>query len=152
MSIWVFRKGRTTKYMYLSPHCDTYGDMDKSQVTLLASFDLSVAFDSVDNNYLLSRLSITSGAKDLPDKGSLISRNVLIMHVIFPSSRSPFSHHQGSVLGDHRLLLPPKLCLAPRSPYCHGCHLIESTKTKYTCNLIDSPPEAGQAGLEVLFF
>ena len=82
MSIWVFRKGRTTKYMYLSPHCDTYGDMDKSQVTLLASFDLSVAFDSVDNNYLLSRLSITSGAKDLPEKGSLISRNVLIMHVI----------------------------------------------------------------------
>src|SRR6218665_1344173 len=78
--------------------------MDKTQLTLLALFDVSAAFDSVDHDILLRRLSITLGINELPlawISSYLSERN---SSVLFHSSRSrwhptPFGLPQGSVLG-----------------------------------------------------
>src|ERR1043165_9138409 len=40
---------------------DINGAIDKSQVTLLALFDVSAAFDTVDHEILLQRLSVSFG-------------------------------------------------------------------------------------------
>jgi hypothetical protein len=76
--------------------------MDRSQVTLLALYDVSAAFDSVDHDLLLSRLSITFGIKDLLWITSYLSERST--STIFHTSRSPwrpapFGLPQGSVLG-----------------------------------------------------
>src|SRR6218665_3922443 len=61
-----FRKGHSTESLLLRLLSDIYGAMDRSEVTLLALFDVSAAFDSVDHDILLKRLSITFGIRDLP--------------------------------------------------------------------------------------
>src|SRR6218665_1515990 len=61
-----FRKGHSTESLLLRLLSDIYGAIDRSEVTLLALFDVSAAFDSVDHDILLKRLSITFGIRDLP--------------------------------------------------------------------------------------
>src|SRR5678815_4118459 len=78
--------------------------MDRSQVTLLALYDVSAAFDSVDHDLLLSRLSITFGIRDLPLLWITSYLSERSSSTIFHSSRSPwrpapFGLPQGSVLG-----------------------------------------------------
>src|SRR6218665_1656712 len=78
--------------------------MDKTQLTLLALFDVSAAFDSVDHEILLRRLSITFGINELPLAWITSYLSDRSSSVLFHSSRSrwrptPFGLPQGSVLG-----------------------------------------------------
>src|SRR5688572_4130727 len=66
--------------------------------------DVSAAFDSVDHDLLLSRLSITFGIRDLPLLWITSYLSERSSSTIFHSSRSPwrpapFGLPQGSVLG-----------------------------------------------------
>src|SRR6218665_69015 len=61
-----FRKGHSTESLLLHLLSDICGAMDKTQLTLLALFDVSAAFDSVNHNIFLRRLSITFGINELP--------------------------------------------------------------------------------------
>src|SRR6218665_1768349 len=54
-----FRKGHSTETLLVRLLSDIYGAIDKSEVTLLALFDASAAFDTVDHQILLQRLSIS---------------------------------------------------------------------------------------------
>ena len=78
--------------------------MDCGQVTLLALFDVSSAFDSVDHTILLQRLSVSFGltGKPLDWLSSFLTDRLNC--VVFGSSRSRwvpalFGVPQGSVLG-----------------------------------------------------
>ncbi|PGH37691.1 MAG: hypothetical protein CRN43_19655, partial [Candidatus Nephrothrix sp. EaCA] len=51
-----FRKGHSTETLLVRLLSDIYGAIDKSEVTLLALFDVSAAFDTVDHQILLQRL------------------------------------------------------------------------------------------------
>ena len=92
-----FRKGHSTESLLLRLLSDIYGAIDKSQLTLLALFDVSAAFDSVDHDLLLKRLSVSFGISGLPLAW-------LTSYLSDCSSRSfwrptPFGLLQGSVLG-----------------------------------------------------
>src|SRR6218665_2905215 len=50
-----FRKGHSTETLLLRLLSDIYGAIDRSQLTLLALFDVSAAFDTVDHEILLER-------------------------------------------------------------------------------------------------
>src|ERR1043165_10206371 len=56
-----FRKGHSTETLLLHLLSDIYGAIDRSQLTLLALFDVSAAFDTVDHEILSERLQITFG-------------------------------------------------------------------------------------------
>ena len=80
-----------------------FGAIDSSKVTLLALFDISAAFDTVDHSILLERLSTSFGISD----GALLwLRSYLSdrsLSVVFGSNRSgwaplPYGLPQGSVL------------------------------------------------------
>src|ERR1700733_7399435 len=83
---------------------DIYGAVDSSQLTLLALFDVSAAFDTVDHDILLKRLQISFGISGnfLNWLDSFLNERSLC--VVHGSSRSlwvpaPFGLPQGSVLG-----------------------------------------------------
>src|SRR5688572_16493482 len=61
-----FRGHHSTETALLSLLSDIYSAMDKSQVTLLALFNASLAFDMVDHDILLHRLEISFGLSGLP--------------------------------------------------------------------------------------
>jgi exonuclease III len=99
-----FRKGHSTETLLVRLLSDIYGAIDQSQVTLLALFDVSAAFDTVDHAILLQRLSISFGLSGNV-LGWLTSflqdRSFMVAH---GSTRStwvpaPFGLPQGSVLG-----------------------------------------------------
>src|SRR6218665_501779 len=76
----------------------------RPQLTLLALFDVSAAFDSVENDILLRRLSITFGINELPLAWITSYLSERSASVLFHSSRSrwrptPFGLPQQSVLG-----------------------------------------------------
>src|SRR6218665_10015 len=56
-----FRKGHSTETLLLRLLLDIYGAIDRSQLTLLALYDVSAAFDTVDHEMLLERLQISFG-------------------------------------------------------------------------------------------
>jgi hypothetical protein len=56
-----FRKDHSTETLLLRLLSDFCGAVDNSQVTFLALFDVSAAFDTVDHDILLTRLSISFG-------------------------------------------------------------------------------------------
>src|SRR6218665_69488 len=56
-----FRKGHSKETLLLRLLSDIYGAIDRSQLTLLALFDVSAAFDTVDHEILLERLQISFG-------------------------------------------------------------------------------------------
>jgi hypothetical protein len=61
-----FRAFHSTETALLSMLADIYSAIDKAQVTLLALFDVSSAFDMVDHNILLQRLESSYGLKGVP--------------------------------------------------------------------------------------
>src|SRR6218665_580478 len=56
-----FRKGHSTETLLLRLLSDVYAAIDSSQLTLLALFDVSAAFDTVDHEILLNRLNVSFG-------------------------------------------------------------------------------------------
>ena len=99
-----FRKGHSTETLLLRLLSDIYGAIDRSQLTLLALFDVSAAFDTVDHEILLDRLKISFGLSGtfLHWLGSFLSERSLC--VVHGSSRSlwvpaPYGLPQGSVQG-----------------------------------------------------
>jgi len=84
--------------------------MDRDQVTLLALFDVSSAFDSVDHSILLQRLATSFGLVDQPlaclkSFLSDCTNCVVLGQPRFSWVPAPFSVPQGSVLGPLLYLL-----------------------------------------------
>src|SRR6218665_2900308 len=61
-----FRRNHSTETLLLRLLSDFYSAMDRSHVTLLALFDVSSAFDSVDHSILIQRLATSFGLVDQP--------------------------------------------------------------------------------------
>jgi len=99
-----FLKGHSTETLLVRLLSDIYGAIDKSQVTLLALFDVSAAFDTVDHEILLQRLSVSFGLS-----GNMLEwltsflqdRSFMVAHGSTkpPWVPAPFGLPQGSVLG-----------------------------------------------------
>ena len=101
-----FRKFHSTEtHLLLRRTSDIYGAIDRAELTLLALFDVSAAFDTVDHiNILLKRLNVTFGLS-----GSFLGVDRLFpprtyFSVVYGSTRSrwapaPYGLPQGSVLG-----------------------------------------------------
>src|SRR5688572_30068177 len=98
-----FRRNHSTETILLRLLSDSYSAMDRGQVTLLALFDVSSAFDSVDHSIHLQRLFTSFGFMDQPlewIRSFLCDRTNC---VALGSSRSPwvpapFGVPQGSLL------------------------------------------------------
>jgi len=99
-----FRKGHSTETLLIRLLSEIYGAIDRSQVNLLALFDVSAAFDTVDHDVLLQRLSISFGLSgNILDWLTSYLQDCSFM-VAHGSTRSlwvpaPVGLPQGSVLG-----------------------------------------------------
>src|SRR6218665_3304164 len=99
-----FRVHHSTETVLLSLLSDIYSAVDRSQLTLLALYDVSAAFDMVDHDILLRRLETFCGIKGNPLlwlKSYLSGRTQM---VICGDTRTPwvlvkYGVPQGSVLG-----------------------------------------------------
>ena len=105
-----FRRNHATETLLLRLLSDFYCAMDHGQVTLIALFDVSSAFDSVDHSILLQRLSTSFGLVDQPLEWLRSFLSERTNCAVVGSSRSlwvpaPFSVPQGSVLGPLLYLL-----------------------------------------------
>ena len=104
-----FRKGHSTETLLVRLLSDIYGAIDRSQVILLALFAVSTAFDTVDHDIILRRLSTSFG----------LSGNFLTG--LFPTSITVPSLWSTCLLGLHvflsRLACPRNLCWALFSNY-----------------------------------
>src|SRR5688572_26187138 len=99
-----FRKNHSTETLILRLLSDLYGAMDTGLISLLALFDVSAAFDCVDHDILLQRLSMSFGLMDQPLEWLRSFLSERTNSVLFGTSRSvwvpaPFGVPQGSVLG-----------------------------------------------------
>ena len=99
-----FRRNHSTETLLVRLLSDLYDAIDRGQVTLLALFDVSAAFDSVDHSILLQRLSISFGLAGAPLEWLRSFLSEPTNCVVVGSSRSrwvpaPFGVPQGSVLG-----------------------------------------------------
>ncbi len=98
------KKGHSCETALLRVQTDILLAMDKQRVVILVLLDSSAAFDTIDHNILLNRLSERIGIKGkaLQWFSSYLSDRVQSVHVQGKSSRSmPLLHGvpQGSVLG-----------------------------------------------------
>ena len=99
-----FRKGHSTETLLVRLLSDIYGAIDRSQVTLLALFDVSAAFDTVDHDILLQHLSISFG----------LSGNILDWLTSFLQDRSfMVAHGSTRSLGPCSSWVAPGLCPWP---------------------------------------
>src|SRR6218665_2504690 len=99
-----FRRNHSTETLLVCLLSDLHSAMDAGHVSLLALFDISSAFDSVDHSILLQHLSTSFGLTDKPLEWLRSFLSERINCVTFGSSRSawvhaPFGVPQGSVLG-----------------------------------------------------
>ena len=99
-----FRRNHSTETLLVRLLSDLHSAMDAGHVSLLALFDVSSAFDSVDHSILLQRLSTSFGLTDKPLEWLRSFLSERTNCVTFGSSRSawvhaPFGVPQGSVLG-----------------------------------------------------
>ena len=99
-----FRKSHSTETALLRIHNDLLLAMENKRVSALILLDLSAAFDTVDHDILLSRLSLNFGVTSsaLSLLSSYLTDRTQSVHV--GSNSSPVSHlltgvPQGSVLG-----------------------------------------------------
>src|SRR6218665_330478 len=105
-----FRRGHSTETLLLRLLSDCYGAIDGGRVTLLALFDVSVAFDTVDHQILIKRLSVSFGLSGLPLDWITTFLAGRSRCVVFGTSRSPwalapFGLPQGSVLAPLQYLV-----------------------------------------------
>ena len=99
-----FRSHHSTETLLLSLLSDIYTAIDRSQLSLLALFDASAAFDMVDHELLLQRLHLSFGLCGTPFnwfKSYLTDRSQM---VVLGNTRTPWVRvdlgvPQGSVLG-----------------------------------------------------
>ena len=99
----ISRANHSTETVLLSLLSDIYSAVDRSELTLLALFDVSAAFDMVDHDILLQRLETSFGIRGLPLlwlRSYLTGRTQM---VICGDSRTPwvlvkYGVPQGSVL------------------------------------------------------
>src|SRR5678815_2225443 len=77
-----YRKGHSTATQLVRLLSDVYGAIDRSQVILLALFAVSTAFDTVDHDIILRRLSTSFGLS-----GNFLDWIVSYLHHV-PSLRS----------------------------------------------------------------
>src|SRR6218665_1127814 len=96
-----FRKYHSTESLLTRILAYMFLAVDKGHVTLLALFDVSAAFDTVDHGILLERLETSFGVVGRPLLWFLTGRSV---SVVMGSSRSDWSGvafglPQGSILG-----------------------------------------------------
>src|SRR5688572_12161830 len=61
-----FRRNHSTETLLVCLLSDFYGAMECGQITLLALFDVSSTFDSVDHSILTHRLSVSFGLTGRP--------------------------------------------------------------------------------------
>ena len=99
-----FRRGHSTETAILRMLSDIYAAIDHGRVVLLALLDVSAAFDTVDHDILLERLSVSFGATDraLAWIRSLLSsrsQSVRLGNSSSPSSSIRYGVPQGSILG-----------------------------------------------------
>jgi len=100
-----FRKFHSTETLLLRLLSDIYGAIDRSQLTLLALFDVSAAFDTVDHEILLNmRLHVSFGLSGnfFEWIGSFLhGRSLSVVHGPTRSRWVPalYGLPQGSVLG-----------------------------------------------------
>jgi hypothetical protein len=85
-----FRKHHSTETLLLRLLSDVYGAIDRAQITLLALFDVSAAFDTVDHGLLLERLCVSFGLT-----GNILEWIASFLHdrsicVVHGSTRSPW--------------------------------------------------------------
>ena len=104
-----FRKNHSTETLILRLFSYLYGAMDTGLISLLALFDVSSAFDCVDHDILLQRLSTSFGLMDQPLAWLRSFLSERTNSVLFGTSRSvwvpaPFGVPQGSVW-DHCFML-----------------------------------------------
>ena len=99
-----FRKSYSTESALLRIHNDLLLAIDNKRISALILLDLSAAFDTVDHDLLLSRLSLNFGISSsaLSLLSSYLSNRS--QSVLIGSNSSPYSHlrtgvRQGSVLG-----------------------------------------------------
>ena len=98
-----FRKFHSTESLMTRLFADIFGAIDSRQVTLLALYDVSAAFDTVDHSILLERLERSFGVTGLALAWLQAFLSDRSQVVVFGSSRSPWSPvryglPQGSVL------------------------------------------------------
>src|SRR6218665_2463590 len=98
-----FRKGHSTETLLLRLLSDIYGAVDRSRLPLLALFDLSAAFDTVDHEVLLKHLQLSfvlSGTFIAWLASFLDGRSLCVVHGSSRSQWVPAPHGlpQGSVL------------------------------------------------------
>ena len=76
-----FRRFHSTETLLLRLLSDIYGAIDRADLTLLALFDVSVAFDTVDHTILLKRLNVTFGLSGsfLRWIGSFLHERILLV-------------------------------------------------------------------------
>src|SRR6218665_528852 len=103
MKFKIIIKRQSTETLLLRLLSDVYAAIDSSQLTLLALFDVSAAFDTVDHEILLKRLNVSfgfSGTLLLWLRSFLSERSLCVVHGSYRSSwvPAPFGLPQGSVL------------------------------------------------------
>src|SRR6218665_2059584 len=141
-----FRRNHATETLLVHLLSDFHGAVDCGQITLLALFDVSAAFDSVDHSILLNRLSVSFGliGKSLEWLRSFLTDRT--HSVVVGSSRSCwvpalFGVPQGSVLG-------PLLYTADISSLMRSCGLLhqlyaDDIQVYIHCNAADAVASVG---------
>src|SRR6218665_3402368 len=99
-----FRANHSTETDLLSLFSDIYSAIDNSQLSLLALFDVSAAFDMVDHQIIRERLETSRGSASLPllwIKSYLSDRTQMVVSGESRTSWVPIflGVPQGSVLG-----------------------------------------------------
>src|SRR6218665_3188124 len=87
-----FRRNHSTETLLVRLVSDLHSAMDAGHVSLLALFDVSSAFDSVDHSILLQRLSTSFGLTDKPLEWLRSFLSERTNCVTFGSSRSAWVH------------------------------------------------------------
>lgn len=105
-----FRKFHSTETLLYSPApiADIFQALDHDHITLLALYDISSAFDTIDHSILVNRLSMSFGISDISTSYMVpvfsLSGLWKTSHSLSASHYSLYGLPQGSVLGSCPLL------------------------------------------------